>query len=633
MAFYSQLDDGSYIIDRGDGSKPLRTAIDPVEYGYEFRPPEEIAGYAPQPLTPEERINRVAEGLDRARRQNDPEYAAFADQQEAQQKADETRQRFEQEGQDLRAERDTRTVAENEVPSGQSVADFQGGGFATARAPLPPEGQPSRNLQRSVPVPTQPVQAPAGQAQDPTRRALSDYAAQNIVKRVAPSRGGWSPTTTTTQREGVPSPEALANVEAAARNTDALGDAAVAARAQSMRDDVIAPQLTALESDMRSLQSSYAERRKVDAEQERLNLSAKEAEKKAAEMPRVNARQDYWADKGTFARMLLAVSAGLFQFSNALTGNNGPNLPLEMVERDIEANAEKLRAQHEDAVAAGKTARNAYSDHLAQYGDPQTAMRALRLEGQALTDRMREIQLAKYGTVEQQQEWQIQKAQRAEQRAREYADISAKAAGSTVSSSRYNPGSPGGLQFDPKMADFYLKLNPGETGDAKGVELRRQSLQDERRVRLPPAVARRVGQVDGFAKDKEQADREGKILEVADTATASLDNMERILERGGYSVLAEDQTDFESQMAILQSQVAQALDLKQMTADERKYIAEPLIGADALTLVTKLGGKERAQVALKRARELFRRKEAQALRNLKNTIGDEATYLVPNVNE
>lgn len=631
MASYAKLDDGSYLIER-EGQRPIRTALDPVEYGYELRSPEELSGYVPQPPTAEERLSRVASGLDRMRRENDPEYAALAQQEELQQEAEQTRQRFEREGAELKSEREGRTVAQNDlvVPDGQSAADFQNQGSFLNRAPT--AVAPTKNLQRSVPTQTQPkptATQPTGQ--DSTRAALSNIALSGLYKRTPASRGGWTPTQATTQREAIPTPEALAGVERAARKVDAIGDQAIESRAQALNDTVIQPELARVESDMNSLRADYVRRKKLDEEQERLKRDAEATERKAAEMPRINARQDYWADKGGFARFLLAVSQGLFAFGQGLAGQSGPNAVTEAIEREIDANGEKLRAEHDDAIAAGKTKRNAYSDHLAQYGDPQSASRALRLEGQAIGDRARSIQLQRYGTVEQQQEWEMAKAQRAEQRAKEYADLSAKAAGSTVTSSRYSAPSNGSVSMDPKAIDLWLKLNPNGSSDAEGVKLRRESLQDERAVRLPPTIARRVGQPAAYAKDKEASDKATEALRTTDIGIAAINNMEQILARGGGTVLAEDREDMETQIGVISATLANPLAFRQQTGPEME-ITRSLGGASALNLVTTLGGPERAAVAIKRARELFKRNENLWLRELKNDIGPQGQYIVPDVN-
>jgi hypothetical protein len=636
MAFYTPLEDGSYLID--DGERKIRTAMDPVAYGYELRSPEELAAIVPKPPTPEERLSEMTGRLDKMRRENDPEYKAFAEQQDAQAAAQKTQQFFQGEGEQLKAERDSRTVAlGDEVPSGQGVADFtQPGVFANSRAPVAETAEEKpRNLQRSVPPQTQPqpVTTRTGPGADPVKQALSDFAARNIVKRTGPTKGGYVPVSTTTQREGLPSPEALANVEQAARGVDAAGEQAIADRAEALRAGVVEPALSRLDSDMRSLQADYERRRAVDREQARLKQVAEESERKAAEMPRLNARDDFWADRGSFAQAMGALMQGLFVFGQTIAGQSGPNQATAILESAIDSNAEKLREEYEQAVADGKTKRNAYSEHLAQFGDPESASRALRLEGQAIGDRMMELQLQRYGTVEQQAQWQVKKAERQEQRAREYADLSAKAAGSTVSTSRYQAPSAGGTSIDPKMVDLYLKLNQGQGAEDKATDLTRIRMEDERRVRLPASVAKQLGIPDGYAKDKEEATRAGDALRSTDLASNAIDNMERILERGGGTILAEDRADFQSQVGVLQSQLANPLALRQQTKEELESITGPLSGKDAMNLFTKLGATERGRVALKRARELFKRNEQLWLRELRNDVGREGQYLVPNVNE
>src|SRR5688572_33062423 len=110
MVYFSPLDDGSYSVELENGRR-LRTAVDPVEYGYELRPPEEVASYAPQPLSAEQRLLAVSENLDKMRRENDPDYRAFAEEQDRQREAEKARGFYENEGRDLEADKASRTVA------------------------------------------------------------------------------------------------------------------------------------------------------------------------------------------------------------------------------------------------------------------------------------------------------------------------------------------------------------------------------------------------------------------------------------------------------------------------------------------------------------------------------------------
>ncbi len=615
MAYFSPLDDGSYSVELENG-KRLRTAVDPVEYGYELRSPEEVASYAPQPLTNQERLDIAASNLDKMRRENDPDYRAFAEEQDRLREAERAREFYENEGRDLETDKASRTVAlafddldsvgqkKGELPayatapdtSPRQVSDVSNRSGMPSRAELDAaEGRTSTSGggRVQVVVPERetgstnrtgaPVPSPSGaQGRDPVKGALSDYAARNLFKRTGPSKGGFVPTTVTTQREGVPSPGALANVEQKARETDATGDAAIAARADALRKNVIQPSIQAVESDLNSLRASYQQRKAVDEEQARLKKYAEDTEKKAADMPRVNARQDYWADKGAFARVLYALSAGAFQFGQMLAGGSGPNLPIEMTEAAIADNAEKLRAEHEDAAAAGKTARNAYSEHLATFGDRESAMKALRLEGQAITDRMKGLRIAQHGSLEEQAAWEVEKAQRAEQRAREYADISAKAAGSTVSSERYVPPSSGGTSFDPKMADFYLKLNPdAAAGEGSGVQLQQRKDENERRVWLPPQLQQKLGlkSRDAWAPDHEAARAARDSMNYAMKGLKALDELEAVYGTPAHELNPDLKVRIESNAGVVQQIVGKnGLGVGQQTEGEFENITNALRG-------------------------------------------------------
>jgi hypothetical protein len=649
MAYYTPLEDGSYQVELDNGRK-LRTAVDPVEYGFELRSPEEVAGYAPQPLTAQQRLDRVSTDLDKMRRENDPDYAAFADEQDRARAAEQTRGFYEQEGQDLEADKAGRTIAlgfdeadrigSGKLPSyaaapdtsARQVSDVGNRTGMPSRAELeaadPGAARPARQPVRFTPEPSA-GGAPAGKAQggDPTRKALSELALGQVVKRTGSSKGGFVPTTVTTQREGIPTPEAMANVEQKSRDTDRIGDEAIAARAENLRTNVIQPSIRAVESDLASLRASYQQRKAVDEENARLKKYAEDTEKKAADMPRVNARQDYWADKGAFARVLYALSAGAFQFGQALSGQSGPNLPIELTESAIADNAERLRAEHEDAIAAGKTARNAYSDHLAQYGDRESAMKALRLEGQAITDRMKGLRIAEHGSLEEQAAWEVEKAQRAEQRAREYADLSAKAAGSTVSSEKYVPPSSGGTSIDPKWIDTWLKLNPDASKEDTVGALRAAT---ESRVRLPPKLAAASGQEFGFAKDATQAKDAEVALDRGESGLDAIRRMKEILGPSGRPIVPKDRAAAQAAMTEIQTHLASPFFLQQQTGEELE-LTKKLTGNQAVDLFG-TGTVGQGIEALDAAERAFKRTVNAYQRKLTKTYGG-GDVIVPNYEE
>jgi hypothetical protein len=637
MASYSALEDGSYLID--DGTRRFRTAMDPRAFeGMSEAPPAAV------PST-EERFNNLVTRLDATRRENDPEYRAFAEARDLERQRTQLAERVESD----KAEERSRWTSQADprrpgtwLPDGTLKIDdgeVSDAGMSApepeaenvSREPVQTEAPPARQLGRSVPQ-AQPQQAPAqqGRQADPVRQQISNLVAQNIIKRTPASSGGWTPTTTTTTREGLPSAEALANVEQAARNVDALGDEAIEQKAEALRTGVVQPQLQLLESDMRSLEADYQRRKAVDEAQARMLKEAQAAERKAAEMPRINARADYWADKGEFARAMLAASTGLYAFGQALTGMGGPNAVTQQIEASIESNAERLRSEYEQAVQNGQTLRNAYSENLQRFGTPEDASKALRLEGQAIADRMRELQLARYGSLEQQQEWQITKAQRAEERAKLYADISAKAAGSTVSSSRYAAPSAGGSRLDPEMIRLYDTLTKG--GDPEGIDLRRQIHAGETEVRLPAETARRLGRDSAYAGDKEGAREARDAIKATDKAVNAIDEMERILNISGRPILPEDRDAFKAAQGELAAFLASPLGLRQQTKEELSAISGPLTGASAVDLAT-FGTVGGGRASLNRARQLFQRDQSLWLRDLRTEPHGGGEFIIPNVND
>lgn len=625
MARYAPLDDGSYAVEFQ--GRPLRTAIDPVEYGYE-------SGYEmPAGPTSEERLAKVAESVDLMRRENDPDYRAFAEQQDREREFVEQEQRTRQLGERIQQERqeappELQPTAQVTFDSAEKAGRFSDDTRQVSDAGGLPASPPTGKapLVRFAPAAsaTQSQGAPAtGKPRDPTKQALSDYAAQNLVRRTGPTKGGWQPTSVTTQREGVPTLEALANVEKTARETDAAGDEQVLARAEAL-DKKLQPVISGLESSARSLQASYRERKRTDEELARLKTVSEQKEKKAEDMTRINARDDYWASKGAFAKVLAAISIGAFQVGQGMSGMSGPNIPLELTEAAIEENAERLRLEHEDAIAGGKSARNAYSEALATYGTKEDAMKALRLEGQALTDRMQGIQLQRYGTDQERADFEMQKAQRKEQRAMMYAELSAKAAGSTVSAERYVPGSSGGSGLDPKMVDLYLKLNPDEKTEGTVSQLRAST---ESRVRLPPKLAQAVGADFGYAKDATQAKDAEVAMQRGESGLDAISRMRAILGPSGRPLVPEDRAAAQAAMTEIQTHLASPFFLQQQTGEELKLTGK-LTGEQAIDLFT-LGTVGQGIKALDAAERAFKRTVNAYERTLTKSYGGD-DVIVPN---
>jgi hypothetical protein len=619
--YYSPLEDGSYLVEREDGLPPLRTAVDPVEYGYEQRPAEELAGYTPKPPTAEERLGAITARLEKSKRESDPEYAAEADAYDRQnvetQRLGESIKLARQAAPEQPTAQVNYAKAEqlggfapvdekrmvSDAGTGNSHAAAGQGPRNRTRVTAPSTG-PETVSRQGAPIPGG---AGSGSAPDPERQALGDLVAGQVIKRSGPSKGGWSPTTVTTQREGTPTPEALAGVEAAARDVDAIGEQAINQRVSTLRERVIAPEIERLEAEVEDIEKKAERRKKYDSEIARLKTNAEGKERAAAEMPRINARDDYWADKGIFARILAAVAAGAFQFGQGLAGGSGPNIPIELTEAAIAENAELLRRQHDDATAAGVTARNAYTEALDTYGDPESAQTALRLETQAVADRMMDLRLRDVAGADQLAQWEVQKAERREQRAREYADISAKAAGTTVANERYTPASSGGSSIDPRMVELLLKIrgNGEQSPEGQGAQLRQREIEDKRRVWLPPALQQKLGLPTrtAFAADEAAAVPARSTMDIYTKGLAAIEEMERIYNTPAFELNPDLMARARANAGAIQSLVGQkALGLSQQTEGEFERITDALRGDQGMHAGNlDSEGKE----SLKKAKQLF----------------------------
>lgn len=628
MAYFDALGDGSYAVDVN--GRRIRTALDPSEFeGYEARPPEVVA---PEQLSAEDRLARIAESIDLARRENDPDYRAFAEQKDREKAFVEQEQKtraLERQLQEDKARQPYLAQNTPEIPDGQSAADFQQGGFAQARAPLPAaEGKskvtvPPKRVEQ-VNRAGAPINAPGEGGRDPE---LASVMRSRIFRRSGASPGGWSPTTTTTQREGVPTPEALAGVERAAQETEARSAEAIDRRADALDKHVVRPALDRLESDAMSLRASYDQRKATDEELAKLKTHWQKKEQAAEQMERIDARSDYWANKGAFARVLAGVTAGLFQLGQGLAQSSGPNIVHEMHESAIAENAERLRQEHEDAIADGRNAKNAYSEALATYGTREDAMKALRLEGQALADRVQTIQMQRFGMDEEKANHAVAMAQRKEARAREWADLSAKAAGTTVSASRYSPPQGPSVSMDPKALDAYLKLTEGGGGET---QLRQREAENHRRVWLPREVQQKLGlkSRDAYAADPEAAKQARDTMDVYVKGLDAINDLESVYGTPAHELNTDLKNRIEANAGVIQQLVGnKALRMSQQTEGEFERVTDALRGDQGTKwLMT----DSQALESLRKARELFLQDADHHLRGMTASPWQQ-DYIVPEV--
>lgn len=341
-------------------------------------------------------------------------------------------------------------------------------------------GKPGVQLVDKAPPKTIPITAgvqPQREQQQGNARldALSDLAASNLVRRTAArSPGGKIPVSETVQRAPVASPQDL----------DALAEQELGTEAQ-----VIGQQQQIFDERNALLDKSIAENakretelaRQVEARKARdakileLQTFAEQKEREVAEMQTLSPTDEYFKNAGgPWAKVVAGISVllgGLGQAFSAAGGMNTQNQGMQAIQAGIKERAEMLKQQHEQAQAAGRTARNAYTDYLQIYGTPEFAMQALNDRGEAIADQKLALMAQKTGNQETMNQVLMWQAQRSEARALRTAERNAAAAGAISKSYKFDQGSGGGATLDPKMMQYMLDVeklrgeSSGKTGE------------------------------------------------------------------------------------------------------------------------------------------------------------------------
>ena len=474
MAYYEPLADGSSVV-RTDDGRELRTALPPEQLeqsGFQLAardfsqldnremppeptPPQPGAATAPPQVDP---MKALTDRLDAMRSQYDPEYAARAEQRKQAEKDQAENERTQQilsiakrNSDAAKAQLQSQYVSGDDAagldPNTQFIDVPSGGlnlppGFEPYQKPKPP------NMERVVTggggVPSAQAPSATPSAGSDSARAIYDIAMRGALKRSAVSPGGLIPSTKTQQRGEVVSPEDLASVDDAEREAEAVKLRNAEESAAALQRDIIGPQAAALQRDMDNLGAQYERRKAYDAKLAQLESYARQQENKATSMKSLTPSDEMFKGfSGGIARVLSAIGQALGAY--AATGSGSPNFAHEIAQDAIREVAEKQRRDAEQAAAAGRNARNAYTDALQQYGNPEMAQQALYDRGEAIYRKMLELNAAKHGTPEMVARIKADNADAETQRRMRWAERNGKAAGAVSESYRYVPPSGGGV--------------------------------------------------------------------------------------------------------------------------------------------------------------------------------------------
>lgn len=531
MAFYEPLPDGSNIV-RTDDGRELRTAL-PAEQlaasGFQLAvrdfdqlddrtmpQPQPMPAPEPQPADP---MAELVKRLDETRSQYDPEYAARR-QQRKQEEADRAEnERTQQVLETARRNADAARAAEQSQwisgdeaagldPNTQFVGVPSGGlrlpaGFEPYQKPKPPQ------LQRVAPPSITDVQQPTERPVNEAAQRVYDIAMANALRRTPASRGGMMPASTTKARSEVVSPEDLQAVDDAEREAEGVKLANAQAAQIDLERNIIAPQAAALQRDVDNLSAQYERRKQYDAKLAQLETYARKQEDKAAELKNLTPSDELFKGGGGFvARILSAIGQAMGAYASTMTGS--PNFAHEIAQGAVREMAEKQRRDFEQAQAAGRTARNAYSEALAQYGNPEMAQQALHDRGEAIYRKMLELSAIKHGSPDMVARVKAENADAETQRRMRWAERNGKAAGSVSESFRYVPPSGGGVNIDAKMLGL-----AADVAKSLGSKPEDQEKLLARAVRLPTGEYAYATSANTASKVQEQLKVDNRIAEQA----------------------------------------------------------------------------------------------------------------------
>ncbi len=198
---------------------------------------------------------------------------------------------------------------------------------------------------------------------------------------------------------------------------------------------------------------------------------------------------------GAFARIISAVGQAMGAYSATMSGT--PNFAHEIAQAALREVAEKQRRDAEQAQAAGRNARNAYTDALQRYGNPEMAQQALFDRGEAIYRKMLENNALKHGTPEMVARIKAENADAETQRRMRWAERNGKAAGAVSESFRYVPPSGGGATLDKDMLKLGLdaaKLFGGSPEEQKDQLARLVRLPEGQRAYAASPEARKQAQ-------------------------------------------------------------------------------------------------------------------------------------------
>jgi hypothetical protein len=636
VARYNTLADGSSLVETDDG-RQVRTALDSAALENSF-------GATLDPtLALNERASDITKRLDDVRAKYDPAYSASRE--ESKKKAADTAGRL---------EIDQKAGELKDIVDDQRAQDYGG---ATAQnlaiKPLAPgETAPPISLtdaggaapfrvateQEAAKAPPKPMmrgvqlvpdtsgaqgapsmgsyaasQASGAQSADPFLQGLANVAAGQAVKRSRGSAGGWVPTSRSVAREEVAPPEFLEDIDKAEAGVEQVARSNAEESARRFNQQVVTPQLDQLEQNTAALEAAYKRRQAYDRELADKKKVAEDTERAAAEMKMPNVRDDYFDNNGgVFGRLLAGIAAGAGQWA-AMRGG-GQNAALGIINDNIKEHGQNLRDKYEQAKDNAKAKNNAYGQALAQYGDPETAMEALNLRGEAIFDRMLKVQMARHLNAGENAVLDQNIAQRKVDRAVRWADAAAKRAGRTVASESYARPTGGGQSIDLKALELAGKLHKDATSGSGNPEAWRQDSEAiSRAVRLSPEDAQRLGTPVLFGTDKEEKSKAQAAIQATSKANNAIRRMREIYGTSNWEANPNLVADLEGNGAVIQALIANPLGLRQQTKEELEKISGPLVGLQG-TQWGKLDSQ--AIKSLDIADRLFQQEKSEWMRTL-----------------
>lgn len=277
------------------------------------------------------------------------------------------------------AEQQARLQGENAVAQAEEAKRRASSAYGASQQPAAAPGAKARNL------------VPLGGGMGGQQQMGSGYAPQRVTK----IKGGDVRASFVRQ----PGQEVPDDVKADALNTDAEDLELTADNIVAQREELRQKREVQLLEQQKMIDQQAVRRQQVD---QRIAAKSNVIDQRDREIEKMRPQSasEVWEEKGTVARVLASLTAGLVGglngYAAGLQGRAaGPNQVLVSINEAVMDEVAHQRANYEAALARGDVARNDYARAIAIYGTPEAAALDIEMRGIGLSEKLLENRASK----------------------------------------------------------------------------------------------------------------------------------------------------------------------------------------------------------------------------------------------